>query len=396
LFILLIGKLYDDYHQKKGMRLLYHKVAFTRAKQIAQDVDGRTYDICAECYAKLLYRDEPQVAEEIYTEICDKIASSNELFIRYKLNWLLVTVRSSMNSDSAIKEKELVRAFKEMETYTIKLRDDYKNERVVAIRNTQRFSLYRELLHVVKNDGKFLKFKVLYSCEYVLDMLRDSIRICRKYNERKYLAYSLYEHVKWSIIKWIAEYGVSSDFSIPQNAYMQLAQKLNEAIDILSIDKDNGKYLVSDVYIDVLQELESIYAKMNRVSEALSASNEIYRYFQALLLDVRHEANELRNAVNNVCINISSSEYLIFTKDERVELFSSLHSDYDALTEKLLDVGREIHPLLFRDAMESINNSITSSNNFIYHSLLKTINNAKNLLSGGRVHIDSDIFIEYL
>ncbi len=374
-FLVLTAKLFDDYQQKKGMHMFYHKLAYGRLKNNMEiktkENYSKIFSICADCYSKSIYKENPKLSNEIYKKIFKEFTLNSEQYIRIKLNHLITQIENQLDKFNTKKCKTILKKFKIIDDY-IKIVEDNKNDRACAIRNIQKYKLYRKFIeNLIKNNlvTELNEFLGEYSIEYILNRLKFYMAICEKYQESKFQAYALLESAKLLNIQM----KINSDSFFWH--IKQEIQELEEAKKIIIIPYSNNKPLVSAVYIDIIVELSTRYTKIKCFSEALLGYQTLYNHFNLLLNDIKKVSNEIgRIIIDN---KKSFSEYKIFSLEEMTELKMSLFLDYETLTNRLLEVGRNINSIHNMDIQNFVDEIIAFSKTINYHNLSSLVTNIR-------------------
>lgn len=391
LFLVLLGKLYDDYHQKKGMHLFYHKTAYEIVDNVEnQNFNDRNWKICAECYAKADYKNNTVACSNIYK--CLILGDESELLIRYKLNYWVLLINDLIFCYASNKINEIADILNEMEIEIQKLRSIFKNERVYAIRSIQRYSLVRKVILKINNKDAITKDEKYFKDNLQFDIVKCEIencqRICRKYNEKKYFVYSLLELVDWKLNM------NRNEHSISPYIYKECVELLNSALNVLSIENDEKHFLNSNIYIDVLHKLSQIHSTNQDFIKALESYNMIYDYLEILIKYINTDYKTLRKTIDS-SLQEKDKEFYIFTKEQKFELISSLYCDYETLADRLLLIGKEINSLRYMDMLKLVNDTIKFSKSIDYHGLNRYINQIISMVQSPEDN-DKDLLVKKL
>ena len=365
-YLVLLGKLYDDYYQKKGIHLYYHKLAYEKIKN-SDTAETRIKEICSDCYAKADYKNDSISCSEIYDNLIDSYTDENELLIRYKLNYWVLKVYDLIDKFKPNELNTIINIIDKIEELINRLRLEYSNERVYAIRNIQKYSLVKRILSTVVDanlDSSNLEnFKNKYQLRKVKCDLDNCKRLCKKYGEKKYYVYALIELVEWELL-------FNNGPSLSEYVYSECLDVLLSAIEFLTVKE---QYLNSNVYIDVMHKISKLHVNCRNYSSAVETYNKIYDYLEILMKHLNHDYEILKSISNNDQEKINN-EFCIFSKEQRLELISSLYFDFESLSNKLLQVGKEINSMRFMDMINLVNDTIKFSKSIDYHSLHRTIN----------------------
>ncbi|MDR0300611.1 MAG: hypothetical protein LBI13_11135, partial [Streptococcaceae bacterium] len=145
-----IGKLFDDYHQKKGLRAFYYKLAFSKIMDVKETGrHGRIVEICTDCYIRALNLDEEDVADRLFSDMINNHKKDDETKIRLELNYLFHRLKRALDTyhNNENKLDGIIKQFK-MQEKLIDSLDDRQNERAYAIRTIQQASLLRNLIEL--------------------------------------------------------------------------------------------------------------------------------------------------------------------------------------------------------------------------------------------------------
>ena len=372
--LILLGKLYNDYHQKKGLYETHIKTAFEKIKTNSNDVDYKSQvpRLAADSYAKIAVSNNKDDGKEIYNDVLLSFENSSsdrdkEKRLRVKLNYDNALINKMINDFKKGDFDNILSKIDEMIGDIKTIDDTYYNERAYAIRITQSSKLIRKFYEKLRKYGNGAdELLSEYSCDYVLAKLSTSIGFCKKYRENKFLAVSWLEEVKWSVLKKEVE-----DKTLNRADYESWIKLLNDAAKVLETE-EKDVYLVSDTYFNVQFELAKLHSKHKDFSSALTAYRSLYSHFKVALKEIKGVVDKINGIIEGNQEN--DGEFAMFGNKELESVRASIFSDYHDISTRLLEVIDFINTIQNKEISSFIDYTIDMIKRTDYHELLNSVN----------------------
>jgi len=375
LILVLLGKLYSDYHQKKGLYSTHIEIAYNRLN-LDDSLDYRKAipRLTADCYAKIILVDNQKLGESIYKRIlasfeADSDRGQMERKCRIELNYetaLLNLLIDKYDIDSSY-DDTMSKLEKLNENIGI-LDIEFQNERAFAIRKVQIATLFRKLCEKLINYKLYDDLKNFfekYSIAAIIKSLSKSIELCKWYSENKFLAMAYLEKVNWSELK------IRKDGNTPtETDYEEWIRVLNAAIASLTTSKP-GIYLVSDTYISVQSKLADYYLYTRDFSSALNAYQSLFRHFRIVLNDITMVVGNINDG------DTAYSEFAIFhgNESELNKIRNSLFADYRLIADKLMQASDWIFKTQNDEMLKFIDDTFDMIKRTDYHEITNNLLN---------------------
>jgi hypothetical protein len=340
--LMLFGKLFNDYQQRRGWYKAYHLFAFNRMSN-THTTNKIWLQTCNEAYTKACVEDSDDV-NRFYGDHIRNFPEKNDAYIRRFSHWIenrvssLLSQNEQIAHDISVKHTVLIKYLDEY-AELIYIAEKLNNIKAAAVRKVHLVRLSRNVISWVQK-----KDRSLMENQFHQDMIAgNSIELCNQaiksaitISDWKTQSAAEYEKGLW--IKYIF---TNPDY--PTMSYLDLSAEecfLN-ALRIIVKPKNTLAFL----HHFILNELVDEYIAKKNWDRAYNYLMYSYRHCKKLVYNLNSDEAVLLEKSGESSNSCRCTEIDILNYDEKKYLSIALSQDYKVLTRRLIKVAEQLEAI---------------------------------------------------
>lgn len=370
-FLMLFAKLCNDYQQKLGWHLALHEIALRRLERAAEDgavaagrlaaeKRARWLQICRDSYAKAVYRERPNEAEDLFHQVLSLPWLGEELRLRIEARHIearmlhLYTGSERQSRDLMQEADGYLRRFREIRDRLI----ECGNIRASTVRRVQFLKLTREALAWSEALGGEIPTAVELGSGGAAMEASSAREAALDLSDTKTAALASIEIAMWNDFDSKRRRSGRTGDVVPAT----VIEQLEAARSIL----EDGSLRDYEVYPAILESLGSAHARMRNWSAATEAYELALARCEAAIESVEEDDRSLRAVLAREGPREHELEH--FADAELQLVLDRLRLDYRVLLIRMRDLGRSLRSTHVVHMAEAVRRQISLSN-FRYHEI---------------------------
>ncbi|MBF0294767.1 MAG: HAMP domain-containing histidine kinase [Magnetococcales bacterium] len=379
-FLLLFAKLCNDFQQRQGWYITYHKIAYQRFAKNAKfekkpDPFNTWRSICVDSYSKALYNYFPKIAERNFRQLLNDpdLPASRES--RIKSHLYSCRIIKQIMTDRSLNEAVIYKNLSNFKKVVDSLRPEW-NRLAYSVRLVQYFELVRNVADKLynKNKGTIYNDFQGWLFPYCHSDLLEAYQSSELLSDWKTSSRISYEIAKYYQI--LIKLSCVNDQALLVSYYKKIRESLVVCINIL--DKKSEK--LPDLYVSALLDLADLEHKSNDYTSSANYCLKAYDFVKKLSLGVQNDESSLEKAMSRFETEVPS-EFSVLTLSEKKALLESLRQDYRVLLQRMLLIAEKLHDIQKDRIAKDFNNFASSLYNHLGLHTLSNIVTSVDILS---------------